>query len=218
MKRALLIAPEPQHADDGLMLSRTVATWASLRLEDEGARLTLLLDSEARRERVSAAINPEHHGLALFCHGEPRRLTVSMELPALLDLENLHLTVGRWVYAFACRSALALAYDAIAHGARCYAGYEVSLNAVWDPRRITPPLAERLRPFTTETVSLVAAGQHDSTEIQRLLYAMRERLVADLDDHPEWMDGLEPLERMGVYALMGQLVNSLVVLTAPPLS
>lgn len=215
MSEVLVVAPEPLGDGDGLRVSRVIATWAIGRLEAEARPLVLLLDGDARRGRLSAAIPPSARGLAFFCHGMDRALTISECEEPLLDLNNLGIANGRWIYAFACRSGKALAYDALRAGAACYGGYEASLNVEWSPDGLPRPALEVLQPFLTETISSLAAGRYELGTLQGRLNDLRITAVQALYDHPEWLDGMEAIGQMGLFVLLGQLVNALVVLTTP---
>ena len=128
-------------------------------------------------------------GLAFYGHGNPDSLAGAGDKPAV-DEGNVTVLAGRWAHALACRSGIELADMAVAAGAQCFAGYEVTLIMEWVPENIPEPIREAFSELVTITTFNLAAGIRDRRTLARAANSLAELIVAWCNSNPDAYAGL----------------------------
>lgn len=206
--------------DESLEMAHWFAVANADSLATLGHQVVTLYGQDATRTNLECVL-PGATGLAIFTHGSdpqpnagfrarggplpPPSLSGALSAGGrsqLLDPDNLASARGRWVHAFACRSA-AMIPDALQAGVSVFVGYRVALNAEWRPDPMPSELGILVRSAAT-LVSVAVAKGISEADIGR---ALREAV----DDVIDWLDGV-PIdeEPPGLRILIGQMRNHLV--------
>lgn len=211
-------------AEAALERSAWVARITERALTTDGHDARLVAAPTGLRDALSASFE----GVALYAHGAqapivsspreakrgthaPRTDATDYTRPAILhragdpilDAYNLKVLSGRWAYAFACRSGVELAGQAVQQGCTCFVGYEVALQLDWNPEDLPIEVRADLERFLTATVRAIARGERDADAIGRALFALAEPVELWLHEHPGTAQGIE--------ILLTQLKNRLVL-------
>ena len=163
-----------------------------------------LLDGLATRELLEAELTA-CGGLAFYGHGNPDSLAGADAKPAVGE-DNVAALAGRWAHALACRSAgaapgtsqggrpvrsgIELADLAVAAGAQCFAGYQVTLIMEWLPENIPEPIYETFSELVTITTFNLAAGVRDQKTLARAVNRLADQIVAWCNRNPDTRAGL----------------------------
>lgn len=154
----------------------------------DGFLCSQLLDDHATRARLEDELT-SCEGLAFYGHGTPDGLAGVGDKP-VVDEDNVTVLTGRWVHALACQSGNELADMAVAAGAHCFAGYEVTLITEWVPEDIPEPILDAFSELVTITTFNLAAGIRDRRTLARAANSLAELIVAWCNSNPDAYAGL----------------------------
>lgn len=208
----VVLAPSAPNSNDGLHVSRWVAERVLLELRDKS--IHRLLDSDATRERVLQASDAKPEGLLAFSHGGEGGLSSveACQHRPLLTRDDLPRWSGRWIYAFACRSAEHLADAAVAAGVACFAGYLGPLFVEWEPEKLPEELARQVHTLVVLAALRIVDGERDVHRIKAELSPIADGIFDWIDLHLDpAADNSDPAGVRWIQLTAQQLVNNLVL-------
>lgn len=204
MSRILIFAPKGKDRDDALVRTRWMADRTTSVLAQHACETTAVLDEDATRNGLEAALTDGLTGIAFFSHGRradtsqrkedgQRRVVddaiMGINGPAF-DRENMHLARGRWAHAVACHAGTELAAQACAHGAECFVGYEGTLSVEWHPEDLPADVEPLVTALVTRTTWNLAMGVRDPSRLQADVNEIAEDITAWCMENPERAEGL----------------------------
>lgn len=197
----VVFAPAARSAEDPLARTRWMAHHTIERLTAEGFVPAPVLDHNATRAGLEAAITASIRGVAFFSHGRSARVRsapgepmrddaiVGADGPAL-DRDNMGILQGRWVHAIACHAGTELAAQACASGAACFIGYPVALIVDWNPDELPASVVPLMIALVTATTLGLARGVRDERALRRTVNEIAEEIARWCEENEEDAAGL----------------------------